>query len=248
MNPTYPCQIFAHRGANREATENTRAAFNKALNYAIDGIETDVQLSRDEVPVLWHDRYLDKLGYAQQPIDDFDYAELKQLNFAYNDTQPEAVLSLQEFLNSYRHRCRLQIEIKNRDWELPHRHEIKVKQCIDSIGDPRDEAVFISSFNLDSLIFAQHYAPNFPLYYAFDDDEYHTEQDVEDALSNHDFLAGLCLPIEMLNKSIMELFAKQSKAVITYTCNSDEEISKALALGVHVLITDNPQKALLIRS
>jgi glycerophosphoryl diester phosphodiesterase len=30
------CLIFAHRGANREAAENTRAAFDKALEYAID--------------------------------------------------------------------------------------------------------------------------------------------------------------------------------------------------------------------
>jgi len=97
MNSSSSCQIFAHRGANREATENTRAAFDKALNYSIDGMETDVQLSRDEVPVLWHDRYTDKLGYPQQHIDDFDYAELERMNFAYNDTQPETVLSLQEF-------------------------------------------------------------------------------------------------------------------------------------------------------
>jgi hypothetical protein len=42
--------IFAHRGANKEAAENTRTAFDRALEYAIDGIETDVQLSRrDEV-------------------------------------------------------------------------------------------------------------------------------------------------------------------------------------------------------
>jgi len=245
MNPSYLCQIFAHRGANREATENTRAAFDKALNYSIDGMETDVQLSRDEVPVLWHDRYTDKLGYPQQHIDDFDYAELERINFAYNDTQPENVLSLKEFLNSYRHRCRLQIEIKNRDWELSRRHEIKVKQCLDLIGDPRDEAVFVSSFNLDSLIFAHHYTPNFPLYYALDD--YHTELDVEHALSNHNFLAGLCLSIEMLNESIVDLLAKQSKKLITYTCNTDAEITKALALGVNVLITDDPQKALLMR-
>ena len=42
--------------------ENTREAFDKALHYAIDGIETDVQLTRDEIPVLWHDRFLDKSG------------------------------------------------------------------------------------------------------------------------------------------------------------------------------------------
>ncbi|MGZ4997903.1 MAG: glycerophosphodiester phosphodiesterase, partial [Methylobacter sp.] len=66
MSDRSTCLIFAHRGGNKEAGavigENTRAAFNKALQYPIDGIETDVQLSMDGVPVLWHDWELDKLG------------------------------------------------------------------------------------------------------------------------------------------------------------------------------------------
>ena len=62
MNHSKPTLIFAHRGANREAAESTRSAFDRALEYAIDGIETDVQLSRDEVAVLWHDRFLNKVG------------------------------------------------------------------------------------------------------------------------------------------------------------------------------------------
>ena len=74
--------IFAHRGANREAAENTRSAFDKALTYAIDGIETDVQLSRDEVTVLWHDRDLKKLKLPGDHIDDYDYAQLQAMNFA----------------------------------------------------------------------------------------------------------------------------------------------------------------------
>lgn len=64
--------VFAHRGANREAAENTRTAFDKALHYPIDGIETDVQLSRDEIAVLWHDRDLKKLELPGKRIDDFD--------------------------------------------------------------------------------------------------------------------------------------------------------------------------------
>jgi glycerophosphoryl diester phosphodiesterase len=39
--------IYAHRGANREAAENTHEAFEFALNHAVDGIETDIQLSLD---------------------------------------------------------------------------------------------------------------------------------------------------------------------------------------------------------
>ncbi|MBP7954208.1 MAG: glycerophosphodiester phosphodiesterase, partial [Nitrosomonas sp.] len=71
--------VYAHRGANSEALENTRGAFDKALAYPIDGIETDVQLTRDEIAVLWHDRYLDKIGLSDKHIDDFDYLQLKEL-------------------------------------------------------------------------------------------------------------------------------------------------------------------------
>jgi len=86
---------IAHRGANREAAENTRAAFDKALEYAIDGIETDVQLSRDGIPVLWHDPFLDKLDYAGKRIDDFDLEQLEQIDFSgyfSSETVPEGVV------------------------------------------------------------------------------------------------------------------------------------------------------------
>ena len=82
MKLSTPSLIFAHRGANKEAAENTRSAFDRALTYSIDGMETDVQLSRDEVPVLWHDRFLAKLGLPTQHIDDFDYSQLQAMNFA----------------------------------------------------------------------------------------------------------------------------------------------------------------------
>ncbi|MHB0927161.1 MAG: glycerophosphodiester phosphodiesterase, partial [Gallionellaceae bacterium] len=74
--------VFAHRGANREAAENTRSAFDRALVYPIDGIETDIQLSRDGVAVLWHDRFLGKLGLPGKRIDDFDHVELQAMDFA----------------------------------------------------------------------------------------------------------------------------------------------------------------------
>ena len=111
--------IFAHRGANKEAAENTRSAFDRSLTYAIDGIETDVQLSRDEVAVLWHDRFLNKVGLPDKHIDDFDYAQLRAMNFAAHfspKAAPEGIMTLKEFLGAYRKRCRLLLEIKNREW------------------------------------------------------------------------------------------------------------------------------------
>lgn len=46
---------IAHRGNSAEAPENTAAAFDAALEAPIDGIELDVQMSADGVPVIHHD-------------------------------------------------------------------------------------------------------------------------------------------------------------------------------------------------
>jgi glycerophosphoryl diester phosphodiesterase len=48
--------VLAHRGLPREAPPNTLAAFARAIEAGVDGIETDVRLSRDGLLVLFHDR------------------------------------------------------------------------------------------------------------------------------------------------------------------------------------------------
>jgi glycerophosphoryl diester phosphodiesterase len=47
--------VLAHRGVHHDARENTLASFEAALAAGVDGIETDVRLTRDGVPVLFHD-------------------------------------------------------------------------------------------------------------------------------------------------------------------------------------------------
>ena len=245
---THQTLIFAHRGANKEMAENTRSAFDKALEYAIDGMETDVQLSRDEVAVLWHDRFLDKVGLPGKHIDDFDYAQLQAMNFAAHfspGAKPEGPMTLKGFLDAYRRRCRLLIEIKNREWELPSRHEIKIRQTLDMVGAANDGTIMASSFNLDSLIYAHQYRPEFPLVYNFEPGQ--TLQDARRVLGEQSFLHGLCLSIECIDAATVDLLRSHGKCIAVYTCNSDEEINKVLELGVDILISDVPKKALMMR-
>ena len=240
--------IFAHRGANKEAAENTRSAFEKALDYTIDGMETDVQLSRDEVAVLWHDRFLNKVGFPDKHIDDLDFGQLHTMNFAGHfspDAQHENIMSLQDFLDAYRKRCRLLIEIKNREWESSDRHAIKVRQTLDMIGSVNDGAIMVSSFNLGSLVYANQYKPGVPLVYNLEDEQ--TFTDAEQTLSEQPFLHGLCLPIASLDEAMVSLLRNHGKSIAVYTCNSDDEIGKALKFLVDILISDVPQKALEMR-
>ena len=244
MNTT---QIFAHRGAKREAAENTRSAFDRALAYAIDGIETDIQLSRDEVTVLWHDDDLEKLGLPDKRIGDFDYAQLRAMNFAahFAGEVKEGVMSLEDFVAAYHARCRLLLEIKRYPGEAEVRQQIKVRQTLELAGAVVGDRILASSFDLDSLIYAHRIAPQFPLVFNLEPE--HQTDFARRALIEQPFLHGLCVHISTLDDAMIGMVRERGKRIAVYTCNSDKQISRALTLGVDVLISDVPQKALQMR-
>ena len=244
MNTTL---IYAHRGANTKAAENTRGAFDKALAWPIDGIETDIQLTRDEIAVLWHDRDLKKLGLPGKRIDDFDFAQLQEMDFAahFPGAAAEGPMRLDEFIAAYRSRCRLLLEIKNRDWEDVARHELKVRQTLALAGEVSDGRIMFSSFNLGSLIYAHGIEARSPLVLNLEPE--HTVNDARRALDAYPFLHGLCVEISTLDVDMVGLLRERCKFIAVYTCDSEAEIERALLLGVDVLISDVPQKALQMR-
>src|ERR1041384_2426876 len=68
--------IIGHRGASAVAPENTMAAFRKAIAVGADGIEFDVRLSRDGVPVVIHDSTLHRTAGLPQRIAEVTWSEL----------------------------------------------------------------------------------------------------------------------------------------------------------------------------
>ncbi len=79
--------ILSHRGVQTHAPENTLAAFDAAIALDVDGIETDIRLSKDGVPILFHDR-LTPDGYE---VDSVTQSEL-------SDRMEYAVPTLEEAL------------------------------------------------------------------------------------------------------------------------------------------------------
>jgi glycerophosphoryl diester phosphodiesterase len=72
--------IFGHRGASAHAPENTLAAFARAISDGADGIEFDVRLSRDGVPVVIHDANLMRTGSLDRQVSTLTAAELQQVD------------------------------------------------------------------------------------------------------------------------------------------------------------------------
>jgi glycerophosphoryl diester phosphodiesterase len=76
--------VFAHRGGARLAPENTMAAIDNGLALGADGIEIDVQLSKDGIPVLIHDRTLDRTTDRTGPVLGLTAAELAGVDAAFH--------------------------------------------------------------------------------------------------------------------------------------------------------------------
>ncbi len=75
--------IFAHRGGSALGPENTLAAFDLGLQAGADGLELDVRLSADGVPVVHHDATLDRTTSHAGPLAARTAAELAQIDAGY---------------------------------------------------------------------------------------------------------------------------------------------------------------------
>lgn len=76
--------VFAHRGGAKLAPENTMAAFAHGLALGSDGIECDVHLSRDGIPVVIHDKTVDRTTNGTGLVRDLTAAELAALDAGYH--------------------------------------------------------------------------------------------------------------------------------------------------------------------
>lgn len=103
-----PPLVIAHRGASAESAENSLAAFRRALALGADGIELDVRLTRDGVPVVFHDATLRRLTLAKGRIVDRTWAELRALRVRGTEPIPR----LEDVLRFVHGRAVVQIELK----------------------------------------------------------------------------------------------------------------------------------------
>ena len=80
-------KIWAHRGASGYAPENTLEAFELAAEMGADGVELDVQMTRDGYLVVVHDERIDRVSDGTGFVRDYTLEELKR--FKFNKTHPE---------------------------------------------------------------------------------------------------------------------------------------------------------------
>ncbi|MCM1039492.1 MAG: glycerophosphodiester phosphodiesterase [Ruminococcus sp.] len=132
--------FYAHRGLHdnhTEAPENSMKAFKKAVEAGY-GIELDVQLTRDGIPVIFHDFTLERVCGASGKLREYTYGQLQEL-FLLN-TQ-EKIPTLEEFLKMVDGRVPLIVELKV-EWA-----DLALCPAVDKLLSSYQGTYCIESFN-----------------------------------------------------------------------------------------------------
>lgn len=144
--------IIGHRGASASAPENTLAAFRLALENGADGIEFDVRLTADGVPVVIHDDNLQRTGATRKRVSDLSLAELKQIDVGSwfsRSFAAERIPTLEELMKLVDGSSAiLYLEMKSDPAQLPQ----LVNACCTALkGSSLKNRVIVECFNLEGI-------------------------------------------------------------------------------------------------
>ena len=233
--------IVAHRGDSHAHPENTLVAFDEALKLPVDGIELDVQLTRDGAPVVYHDRTLAKVGRQRARVSGLGVAELRTLDAGswFDERFRGArIPTLDEVLERHGPRTCLLIEIKARPEAGGTRLlERLTEATLEALERHRlAEHVLLLSFDGTVLERARERSPRL-----------RTVQNLAKlprrggaAWRRLEPLFAISVDVRALTRRFVEDAHERGKPVLTYTCNARQSLARALTAGVDAIMTDRP--------
>jgi glycerophosphoryl diester phosphodiesterase len=259
LSPVHPL-IIGHRGSSAMAPENTMAAFVRAIEDGADGMEFDVRLARDGVPVIIHDATLRRTGRVSSSIADLTATELAQIDVGswFNDKYPaiareefvqETVPGLKQLFDLTAGTAHLlYLEMKS-DGDQVEPLAAAVVQMIRKYSFAN--RVIVESFNLAALHQVKRIDAGIRTAALFEPRVGHPTSLIRRIKTLElAFRAGadeIALHHSLVSKRVTAAAAKSGLPVIVWTVDTAVWLDRALSLGIHALITNNPAKMLALR-
>lgn len=259
QNQSIQTKILAHRGESASAPENTMASFIPSMEKGFEGIEFDVHLTKDGVPVIIHDETIDRTSDGKGYVKDMTLKELKAFHFGIKhdptfQTKYE-IPTLEEFFAeaySKGYRQTINIELKNDVFSYPFL-EKKVLDLARQYGVT--DQLILSSFNHQSLRTVRELSKDVKVALLYHKDQVPKESDLKDvgAYSANIHYENL-IEKSLLSSIYVHLFktlASQNIKLFAYTVNRPEDASKLMLLesrardgtlrkGIDGIYSDNP--------
>ena len=214
--------IYAHRGASAHQPANTMAAFRRAIADGADGIEFDVHRSSDGVPVVLHDRKLERTTNGRGFVDGLPLSELRRLDAGNGQTIPTA----EEVVALAAGRLRLYIEMKRPGVEAAVLEVLKRFPHADWIA---------ASFDATILETIRALAPESELWLitmAVSDETVRMAQELS--------ISTISLWSEATSLTVAARLFEADLDLAVWTVNDIEVAHQARLLGASALCTDDP--------
>jgi glycerophosphoryl diester phosphodiesterase len=229
---------FAHRGASRDTPENTLAAFRLAREMGADGVELDVQVSKDGEAVVIHDFMVDATTDSRGAVKNKTLAELKKLDAgSWFDARfaGEPIPTLEEVIIVLGHQLLLNIELKAKGFGNAH----LVAEVVRLIEDHNlVHRTIVSSFNPLALRRVKKLNPRIStgLIYSFDLPA-HPLRTLFLLLANADALHP---EKHLITQEYVDWARERGHCVNAWTVDEPAEMKRLIALGVDGIITNRP--------
>ena len=229
---------YAHRGASGYFPENTMLAFIEAVEMGCDGIETDVQMTRDGVLVLIHDERVDRTTNGSGQIKDYSYAELCRLDAGlwYGAGFAGAKIPTAEELLLLARNTGIGLDFEIKNGVIQYKGiEEKLIELIYCYG--WQERVILSSFNHYSMVHCKEIAPDLKTGILYMEGLYRPSLYARtvraDAL--HPYLYAV-------NEEIIREAHSEGLLVNAFTINDLATMRRFVRMGVDGIITNYPNR------
>lgn len=230
--------ISGHRGAAALAPENTLAGLQEAAKHQIQWVEMDTQLCADFIPVMFHDKKVNRCTNGHGCVRELNLAELKALDagswFSTNFAN-ERILTLDEALTACRtQQLKLNLEIKLHDEADTELLVSKIADTIAANGFPA-ESLILSSFSVHAVACCQQMMPHIRRGLICD-----SLPDDLIALAEKLELFSVHLDYRLLNETLASEIKQAGLDLHIWTMNKPELVAQFYQWGVDIIITDNP--------
>jgi glycerophosphoryl diester phosphodiesterase len=215
--------IIAHRGFSAQYPENTLAAVRAALDLGVDYVEIDVQETRDEKLVVFHDYRLNRICRVRGRVRDVTLAEMKRLN--------PTIPTLTEVLRACRSKTRLLIEIKGAD---PHVVADEIEQ------QHMEQEVIIFSLSIPCMKALARASPRISRFGLIARNLKSQIADLKSSVAVH----GIGISRRLVTSpEVVQMIHRHGWKLFVWTVNRAAEMERLISWGVDGLITNYPDRA-----
>lgn len=235
-------KVIGHRGAAGYAPENTLESIHTAADMGVEWVELDVKLTKDDIPIIFHDDELDRTTNGHGLVAENTYEDLKQLEagswFADSFTGIK-IPTLEEAIDVLLERgLGLNLEIK----PCPGREKETAEAALDVLTQIWDDptTILISSFQHVSLETAMDMAQDWSrglLIGGESPDEFPENwKELADYLN----VKTMNIGTNVISQALCNEIVDEDYGLLVYTVNDGENARTLQRWGVDSMFTDVP--------